>query len=166
MRRSLNGQRIGPNHARQVRSEGRKRCGLRHSPRLRHCYFHPRQDLRRLVDAHRRPGGAIQHTDVILCCFDIHMPQVLPDDLDGARTLILRNMSIAPVLEGRHFLLRIKNTAIYYAHVKDQMSWFANLRLLSALAGPIAIARKLLSRQNRRTSKRACGFAGARLYAS
>ena len=75
-------------------------------------------------------------------------------------------MSIAPVLEGRHFLLRIKNTAIYYAHVKDQMSWFANLRLLSALAGPIAIARKLLSRRIWRTYSRACGFTGVKLYAS
>ena len=25
--------------------------------------------------------------------------------------------------------MRIKNTAIYYAHVKDQMSWFANLQI-------------------------------------
>ena len=72
-------------------------------------------------------------------------------------------MSIAPVLEGRHFLLRIKNIAIYYAHVKNQMSWFANLRLLSALAEPIAIARKLLSRRNWRISKRACGFTALKL---
>ena len=62
--------------------------------------------------------------------------------------------------------MRIKNTAIYYAHVKDQMSWFANLRLLSALAGPIAIARKLLSRRIWRTYSRACGFIATKLNVS